>query len=61
MILDAKLKSRNYMMIVTSGKRAMKNIVTVKTFHEDIFRALYKIQEFSIQPLTVFEVDGWDR
>ena len=48
-------------MIVTSGKRAMKNIVTVKTFHEDIFRALYKIQEFSIQPLTVFEVDGWDR
>ena len=24
----------------------MKNIITVQTFREDIFRALYKIQEF---------------
>ena len=33
-------------MIATSGERAMKNIITVQTFREDIFRALYKIQEF---------------
>ena len=37
MILDAKLKSRKY-MIVTSEKRTIKNIVRVKTFHEDIFK-----------------------
>lgn len=50
MILDAKLKSRNY-MIVTSGKRAMKNIVIVKTFHEDILELCIRFKSFQFNLL----------
>ena len=50
MILDAKLKSRNY-MIVTSRKRAMKNIVIVKTFHEDIFKLCIRFKSFQFNLL----------